>query len=105
MLRIYDVMLKVLRWLRAVIAQIEKHDTDLARQMRRAGTSVTLNVAEGSGSSGGNRRMRYRSALGSAREVMACLQSAEALGYIDEIDPQIIAGLQHVINVLVRIVA
>ena len=105
MLRIYDVMLGVLRGVRGTIAQIEKHDGDLARQMRRAGTSVTLNLAEGSGSSGGNRRMRYRSALGSAREVMACLQSAEALGYIARIDDQVIAGLQHVINVLVRIVA
>ena len=105
MLRIYDVMLEVLRAARAAIAQIEKHDSDLARQMKRAGASVALNLAEGSGSCGGIRRARYRSALGSAREVMACLQSAEALGYIDGIDARIIAGLRHVIHVLVHIVA
>ncbi len=105
MLRIYDVMLNVLRLLRGPIAQIEKHDTDLGRQLRRAATSVTLNLSEGSGSAGGIRRARYRSALGSAREVRACLESAEALGYIERIDAQVIAGLKHVINVLVSQVA
>ncbi len=105
MLRIYDVMLNVLRLLRGSIAQIEKHDTDLGRQLRRAATSVTLNLSEGSGSAGGIRRARYRSALGSAREVRACLESAEALGHIERIDAQVIAGLKHVINVLVSQVA
>ena len=104
MLRIYDVMLEVLRNARGAIAQIAKHDSDLARQMMRAGTSVALNLAEGSGSCGGIRRARYRSALGSAREVVACLESAEALGYIEGSDARIIAGLRHVINVLVHIV-
>ena len=102
MLRIYDVMLGVLRSMRGAIAQIERHDSDLGRQLRRAATSVTLNVAEGSGSSGGIRRARYRTALGSAREVKACLQSAEALGYVPGVDAQVMAGLQHVINVLVN---
>ena len=105
MLRIYSVMLGVLRDARNAIAQIDKHDSDLARQMRRAGTSVTLNLAEGSGSCGGIRRARYRSALGSAREVKACLESAEALGYVARVDDRIDAGLTHVINVLVRLVA
>jgi four helix bundle protein len=105
MLRIYFVMLDVLRNSRGAIATIEKHDSDLARQMRRAGTSVTLNLAEGSGSTGGVRRVRYRTALGSAREVRACLESAEALGYLGGIDAGVSAGLTHVINVLVRLVA
>ncbi len=105
MLRIYDVMLNVLRLLRGSIAQIEKHDTDLGRQLRRAATSVTLNLCEGSGSAGGIRRARYRSARGSAREVRACLESAEARGYLESIDERILSGLKHVINVLVSQVA
>jgi hypothetical protein len=40
MLRIYESMLDVLRMLRPVIAQIEKHDRDLGNQLRRASTSV-----------------------------------------------------------------
>ena len=53
MLKIYDKMLEVLRMLRPVIAQIEKHDRDLGNQLRRASSSVPLNMAEASGSSGG----------------------------------------------------
>jgi len=102
MLRIYDVMLGVLRMLRVPMAQIEKHDSDLGRQLRRAATSVTLNLSEGSGSQGGIRRARYRSALGSAREVKACLESAAALGYLERVDAEVFAGLKHVINVLVN---
>jgi four helix bundle protein len=102
MLRIYDVMLGVLRGLREPLGRIERHDGDLGRQLRRAATSVTLNLAEGSGSSGGVRKARYKTALGSAREVKACLESAEALGYIPCIDSNISASLLHVINVLVN---
>jgi hypothetical protein len=46
MLRIYDVTLEVLRMLVPVIRQIERHDRDLARQLRRSATSMSLNTAE-----------------------------------------------------------
>ena len=65
-----------------VARQIERFDGDLARQLRRAATSVALNIAEGSGASGANRRQRYHSALGSAREVVACFDAAEAMSYV-----------------------
>jgi four helix bundle protein len=81
MLRIYDVALKALEEMRPAVAAIESRDRDLARQMRRAASSVVLNIAEGSGSSGGTRRERYRNALGSAREVVACIDVARAWGY------------------------
>jgi four helix bundle protein len=41
-------------------------------------TSIPLNVAEGSYSQGRNRRARYYTALGSARETLACFEVAEA---------------------------
>ena len=47
MLRIYSVILEVLRGLRPVVAAIEVHDRDLARQLRRASTSVALNCGGG----------------------------------------------------------
>ena len=82
MLRIYEVALRVLEELRPAVAAIEVRDRDLARQMRRAASSVVLNIAEGSGSSAGTRRERYRNALGSARETQAGLDVAVALGYV-----------------------
>jgi four helix bundle protein len=99
MLRIYEVALRVVEELRPVLVCIERKDRDLARQMRRAVSSVVLNIAEGSGSSGGTRRERYRSALGSAREVVACIEVARAWRYAD-VDPDM---LREVIGTLVKV--
>jgi len=102
MLRIYTTVLQVLTELRGVTAQIEMHDRDLGRQLRRAATSVALNMQEGSGSSGGTRRERYRSALGSARETGACLDAAMALGYVKSVDAELLRRLDHVRAVLAK---
>ena len=103
MLNIYSKAIGVLRVLRAVIAGIEAHDRDLARQLRRASTSVVLNISEGSGSRGGTRRERYSNALGSARETTACLDAALALGYLDGLDAELLDGLDHIKAVLVKL--
>jgi four helix bundle protein len=100
MLRIYDVMLEVLRAMRPVFTRIENRDRDLARQARRAGASVVLNLAEGSGSRGGTRRERYSNALGSAKELRACLDSGHALGYVGDVPSD---GLREVIGSLVKL--
>ena len=102
MLAIYSKALAVLRWLRALIAAIEMHDKDLARQLRRASSSILLNISEGSGSRGGTRRERYCNALGSARETSACLDAALALGYVDSLDAELLDALDHVKAVLVK---
>ena len=104
MLRVYDVMIGVLERLGPVIGMIEKRDADLARQARRAASSVVLNIAEGSGSSAGNRSLRYRNALGSARETKACLDVAKAL-YGLEVDPVTIDQLDKVAFTLRRVLA
>jgi four helix bundle protein len=95
-------MLDVLDGLLPVIREIEKYDTDLVRQMRRAGTSVVLNLAEGSGSFGGIRRARYRTALGSAKETKAGLDAADALGYATA-SPELKDKLGHVIATLTKV--
>jgi four helix bundle protein len=99
MLKIYEVALRVLEELRPALAVIEVRDRDLARQLRRAATSIVLNLAEGSGASGGIRRERYRTALGSAREVEACIDVARAWRYVD-VEA---VGLREVIGTLVKV--
>jgi len=83
MLRIYPFIIETLRLLEPVLREIARHDPDLARQGRRAATSIALNTAEGYGNMDGNRRSRYRTALGSTQEIKACLDVARALGYVE----------------------
>ena len=90
MLRIYSVVLDLVRTLRPLLKELERCDADLARQCRRALTSVPLNIAEGSYSRGKNRQARYHNALGSMREVHACFEVAAALGYIDALDSRLV---------------
>jgi four helix bundle protein len=105
MLRIHDVMLDVIRSMRGVIVAIERRDPDLARQLRRAAASVLLNLAEGSGSFGRMRRARYRTALGSARETLACLRTADAFDYVDALPHGVLDRMNCVVGTLVRVAA
>ena len=52
MLRIYTVIIDVLRDLRPVAEQIGTHDRDLERQLRRAATSIALNCSEAAAATG-----------------------------------------------------
>ena len=104
MLRIHDVMLDAITTMRPMISAIEHRDRDLASQLRRAASSVVLNLAEGSGSAGGVRTARYRTALGSARETGACLDVAVALGYVEGVDAELLTRLDRVRAMLARLV-
>ena len=104
MLRIYSVLLELVRTLRPLVKQLERCDPDLGRQCRRALASAPLNVAEGSYNRGKNRPARYHTALGSLREVLACLEVAAALGYLPEVDAELRGRFDHVLGTLVRLV-
>src|SRR6188768_3340578 len=97
MLNIYPFILETLTALRPLAVQIANSDADLARQLRRASSSIALNVAEGQYSRGKNRSCRYHTALGSARETLACVEVAHAMGYICELPAETVARFDRII--------
>ena len=103
MLRIYQVALDVARDAAVAARVIGLQDADLARQLRRAAASVPLNLAEGAGVLGGHRRQRYMTALGSAREVLACLETGCVMGYCDGVESDTRSRLDQVIGTLVKV--
>ena len=104
MLRIYNVILRLLEEMQPVVRRIEVKDRDLGRQLRRASCSVALNVAEGMYSRGRNRQLRYHTALGSARETLACFEVAERCCAVAA-PGELLALLNQVIGTLVKLVA
>jgi four helix bundle protein len=80
----YEVSVQLVTSLRELVPLIERSDRDLADQMRRAASSVVLNLAEGQRSAKGNKHKHYAIAHGSANEVKAALELARAWGWIDE---------------------
>ena len=97
MLRIYGVVLEVVRGVRAGDrARSRGRIRILARQMRRAASSVALNVSEGMYSRGKNRGARYHTALGSMRETLSCIEVGVALGYVEGSMPALVGRIDHV---------
>ena len=103
MLRIYDDIIALIRELAHVLARIARHDSDLAKQFRRAAASIALNTAEAGGVRGGSRRLRFSTALGSAKEVRACLEVAVALGYIEPLSEATDDRMDKVIATLFKL--
>ena len=103
MLRIYPIVLEVLRQLQPALRRIEVRDRDLGRQLRRASASIALNLGEGMYSRGQNRQARYHSALGSARETLSCLEVAALSNYVEE-NKQLWDQLDRVVGTLVLLV-
>jgi len=104
MLRIYPVSVQLVREARPLAEKISQFDRDQARQLRRSISSVALNIAEGCVGRGGVNRVRFESALGSARESLANLEVAAAVGYIDSIGAETRNRFNHVIGTLVKLV-
>jgi four helix bundle protein len=102
MLRIYEVALHLVRDVAPLAASLARKDPDLAKQLRRALSSVPLNIAEGSGQRGGRRGSHCSIALGSAREALAALRTAAAWGHIPEINAELADRFDHIIATLYR---
>ena len=76
------VALELVAALREPADALARHDADLARQLRRAATSVALNVAEGARRQGKDRKHLFTVAAGSAAEVRTALAIARGWGYL-----------------------
>ena len=85
--------------LRELLAIVRKRDKGLFEQIRRAMSSVVLNLAEAEDNDAGTARARFASACGSAKEVRAGLRLAVAYGYVSS------AGAQALDRVLDEVCA
>ena len=100
-MKTYKLSLATVREVAPLSQRIGRHDSDLARQLRRSMSSVPLNIAEGMYSRGKNRGARLTDAMASARETMACLEVADAAGYLDAASiSQPLKQLDHLVAAL-----
>jgi len=76
--------LDLIRALRPLCEQISRSSADLADQLRRAATSVMLNLSEGVRRTGRDKKRAYRIAAAEAQEVRAALEAAVAWGWVDD---------------------
>lgn len=104
MLGIHPVVLELVRRLAPGLPLASGSEWSLGDPLERALISIPLNVSEGAYSRGKNPHARYQTAAGSAREALACLETAEALGWIGPVGPEPGALFQRVIGTLVRLV-
>jgi four helix bundle protein len=86
MFEVLEVSLDLVRALRRPVALVRNRDRDLSQHIRRAASSVALNIAEGRERAGADRAHHWRIAAGSAAEVRAALRVAVAWGDVQDRD-------------------
>ena len=102
-LRIYGVIIETVGMLRGEMEAIGRRDVDLERQMRRAASSMALNTSEGSYSRGRNAQQRIHTALGSARETLACIEVGVALGYVPGVRDEVRERMRQILGTLTKL--
>jgi four helix bundle protein len=80
MLDAQKVAMELIEGLREIVARVRTGSPDLADQMRRAATSVALNLAEGTRRQGRDKKRVYRIAAAETQELKAALTVAAAWG-------------------------
>jgi four helix bundle protein len=103
-LGIYPVALELVRRLAPGLRVLKARSSSLGDQFERAVIRIPLNVSEGTYLRGKNRQARYQSAAASAREALSCWETAQALGWVGPLEPQVLALFRQVIGTLVRLV-
>ena len=99
---VYGAALGLVSGLRPVLGALAKADRSLADQLRRAASSVVLNIAEGNRRTGKDRLHFFRIAAGSAAEARAALEVARAWGMVGAA-PVAEAELDRVLAMLWRL--
>jgi four helix bundle protein len=94
-----EVSLDLVRSLRRPLERLRSRDRSLCDQVRRAASSVPMNLAEGRRRSGGDRLHHFRIAAGSAEELRTALRVALAWG---DLQP---AEVSEALRLLDRILA
>ena len=79
-----ELALCIIAQLPNILRAIRRHDSRLANQIRDAGSSVVLNLGEGSRRRGRDRSHLFSISAGSAEEVRVALRVALAWGYLTE---------------------
>ena len=103
MLRVQHLVLDIVRQLQPILTVLRRKDRSLEDQLRRAITSVALNLAEGFGSRDGNKKLRYQTALGSLDEARMALQVAVAFDYLPVLDPALSQQMRDATFMLVSL--
>ena len=102
---VYRKSIELVRILHELIMpKLRRHDRELHQQLHRAVRSIVLNIAEGRSLRGKRRTNHFSIALGSAREVHACLELAAALGFVTDI-PELLDLSDHVQVMLYKLSA
>lgn len=93
---VLDEVVQVIALVEPLVFAVARKDRDLASQIRRAVSSVGLNVAEGFGTAAGNERLRFQRARGSLYEAHAGLRMAVAWRYLSAAEAAAaLAALDH----------
>jgi four helix bundle protein len=80
----HELSIAAIHSLRRPLELLRSRDPDLHRQIRKAASSVPLNLSEGNRRSGADRLHHFRIAAGSAEEVRTALRVAAAWGDLQE---------------------
>jgi four helix bundle protein len=100
-MQVHGLALSVVDLLAPIMPLIQKRDPSLATQLRRAASSIALNIGEADYSDPGNRRARLFTAAGSANESRTALRVAIAWGYLrPERAAEALDRLDHVVAIL-----
>jgi four helix bundle protein len=100
-LLVHEVALQVVTELGPLVPRIARQDRNLAQQLRRAASSVVLNIAEAELSDPGTKRARFHSAAGSANETRSAIRLATAWRYLREDQVRsCLEGLNQVVAML-----
>ena len=103
-LHVHEIALQVVTELAPLVPRIARQDRNLAQQLKRAASSIVLNIAEGEMSDPGTRRARFHSAAGSANETRAAIRLAVAWRYLGPRQAESsLEGLDRVVAMLWRL--